>query len=88
MKRSELDCKYMFVMPPNLEELHKRLSGRGTESQEKIKIRMDNAVGEIEYGKEEGNFDAVIVNEDLDAAYREIVSTLQKWFPDLDLYLK
>lgn len=75
-------------MPPDLLELEKRLVGRNTETAEKIKVRLENAVAEIEYGKEEGNFDAVIVNHDLNDTFAELVSTLQKWYPELDLYLK
>lgn len=88
MKKSNLDCKYLFVMPPDMLELEQRLVGRGTESMEKVKIRLENAVAEVEYGNQEGNFDAVIVNNDLDETYRELLTLLQQWYPDLDLALK
>lgn len=39
----------LFVMPPTEEELHLRLSGRGTDSAETIALRMTNALGEIEH---------------------------------------
>jgi len=39
----------LFVMPPSEEELLKRLTGRGTDSQEVIALRMKNALSEIDY---------------------------------------
>jgi guanylate kinase len=36
VKRSNLDCKYLFITPPDMLELEKRLVGRGTESLEKV----------------------------------------------------
>lgn len=39
----------LFVMPPTEDELLKRLTGRGTDSEETISLRMKNALGEIEY---------------------------------------
>lgn len=87
VKRSNLDCKYLFIQPPSILDLEKRLTGRNTETAEKIKIRLENAVAELEYGATEGNFDATITNEDLEQSFKELVATLQQWYPDLDLYL-
>ena len=42
---------------------------RNTDSEEAIARRLQKAAEEIEYGTQEGNFDIVIVNDDLDAAY-------------------
>lgn len=67
--------------------LEERLRNRSTETQEKIKIRLENAIGELAYGEGEGNFDALVVNDDLEATFQTIVNTLQSWFPELDLYL-
>jgi guanylate kinase len=39
----------LFVMPPNEKELHERLSGRGTDSQETIELRMANALEEMRH---------------------------------------
>ncbi len=41
----------LFVMPPGEEELHQRLSGRGTDSAETIALRMTNALGEMKHWK-------------------------------------
>lgn len=82
VKRSELVCKYIFVSPPGMEQLESRLRSRNTETEEKIQIRLRNAVDELAYGNEEGAFDSVIVNEDLNVAYAELVATLKAWYPE------
>lgn len=87
VKKSQLDSKYVFIAPPSLKELEARLRGRNTESAEKIKVRLENAVAEIAYSKEAGNFDSVLVNEQVDDSFGRLVRLLQAWFPDLDLYL-
>eukprot|EP01031_Cornospumella_fuschlensis_P042692 gene42692-52163_t len=87
VKKSKLDAKYMFISPPTIKELENRLRNRGTETAEKIKIRLENAVAELAYSKQEGNFDVVLVNDDLEECFTAIVQILQGWFPDLDLYL-
>eukprot|EP00286_Rhodomonas_abbreviata_P017444 CAMPEP_0181342936 /NCGR_PEP_ID=MMETSP1101-20121128/31290_1 /TAXON_ID=46948 /ORGANISM="Rhodomonas abbreviata, Strain Caron Lab Isolate" /LENGTH=241 /DNA_ID=CAMNT_0023454475 /DNA_START=32 /DNA_END=753 /DNA_ORIENTATION=+ len=50
VKKSDIDCRYIFINPPSMLELEKRLTGRGTETAEKVKLRLENARGEIEYG--------------------------------------
>jgi len=76
-------------MPPSIEELERRLRGRASEPPEKIKQRLENAVSEIAYAQE-GNgdhFDAIIRNDDIEVAFRDLVKLLQGWFWDLDLYI-
>ena len=59
--------------------------GRGTEDEEKMKVRLENAPAELEYGNTPGNFDATVVNNNLDEAYSEIINYLNKWYVDLAL---
>lgn len=59
----------IFLAPPNLSELEKRIRGRGTESEESISQRLAIAKKELIAQKE---FDAVIINEDIDNAFFEI----------------
>jgi len=59
----------IFLAPPNLSELEKRIRGRGTESEESIRDRLEIANRELIATKE---FDAVVINEDVDKAFREI----------------
>jgi guanylate kinase len=58
----------IFILPPSLEELENRLIKRGTDRQEKIKIRIEKAREEIKLANQ---FDDVIVNNQLDQAKKE-----------------
>ena len=60
--------KYIFIAPPNTAELERRLRARGTETEERIAVRLGAASKEMAAaaGLE---WDAYIVNDDLDAAY-------------------
>ncbi len=57
----------VFVKPPSVEELKKRLESRGTESLEKIQMRLDKANEELSYSR---NFDTILINDDLDKAQK------------------
>lgn len=84
VKMSNLDCKYIFIEPPSIADLEARLRGRGTESEEKIQVRLANAAKELEYGnKSAGNFDANLVNNVLDQTFDELVNLLKKWYQNL-----
>jgi len=69
VRKAELPAKIIFVAPPSMEELEKRLRGRGTETEEKILKRLKNAEGEMAAREEAGLFDAVLVNDDLEETY-------------------
>jgi guanylate kinase len=63
--------------------LEQRLRGRGTESEKDILKRLSAAQRELEYGTAAGNFDRIIVNDDLESAFDELSETLRDWFPRL-----
>lgn len=73
LKKRELEAKYIFIMPPSIEEIKERLRKRNTEPEESIKLRIWNAKREIEYS---GEFDHVIKNEDLITAYKELEASI------------
>ncbi len=58
----------IFVQPPSINALKKRLQGRQTETPEKIKIRIDKANEEMKYAKD---FDVILVNDNLEEAKKE-----------------
>lgn len=58
----------VFIMPPSVEELHRRLISRATDAPEIIRKRVDKAEEEIRLA---GQFDEVIVNNDLRTAFAE-----------------
>ena len=60
---------YVFISPPSLASLKSRLRGRGTETDESVAKRLTTALKEVDYAKEPGVHDLVIVNDDVDRAY-------------------
>jgi guanylate kinase len=67
------DAIRLFIKPPSLEELEQRLRSRGQDSEEAIRRRLQRAKEEIDAADE---FDVCVINDDLDAALREIEATL------------
>lgn len=65
--------KSIFILPPSLEELRKRLIGRGQDSQEVIEQRMSKAVSEISHYKE---YDYVVINDNFEQALSDIYHIL------------
>jgi len=69
IRRSFPDALQIFIAPPNLSELEKRIRGRGTETEDAIRNRLAIAKKEL-FAKKE--FDAVVINEDIEKAFMEI----------------
>lgn len=63
----------VFIMPPSLETLQARLSGRGTETSDVIEKRIAVALGEISRATE---YDYIVVNEDLNEAVNDFASII------------
>jgi len=70
VKKSTLNARFVFIKPPSLQELERRLCSRGSESDEAVRQRLETARKELAYA-EEGAHDKIIVNDDLDRAYAE-----------------
>lgn len=64
----------VFIQPPSLEELRKRLTGRGTDALEVIESRLAKATFELSYAEK---FDVVIVNDNLEKAQAEALKTIR-----------
>lgn len=65
------DVKTIFILPPSREELQRRLKGRGTDSDETIQRRMDDAVSEMSHYDE---FDFIVINNNFDIALKQLHS--------------
>lgn len=68
------DATYVFVLPPSLEELERRLRSRGSDDAEAIRVRLDTARREMEL---QDNYDVRVVNDDLDRAVEELAQLLE-----------
>ena len=66
-KRS--DVVSIFVTPPSIEELERRLAERGTESEDVIRARLERAVEESQHMDE---YDYILINDDLDVCTRQL----------------
>ena len=64
--------------------MEERLRKRGTESEENILIRLSQASNEILYSNINGNFDSIIINNDIDIAISDIINEIQIWYPNFD----
>lgn len=83
VKKSSLNPIYIFIAPPSMQLLESRLRGRGSEKEEDITKRLENAADELAYGEGEGNFDRLFVNDDLDVTFLEMVKDFKAWYPQL-----
>lgn len=72
VKRTDLSARFLFLAPPSVEELERRLRGRGTETEESLQKRLTQAKNELEYSKQPGAHDKVVVNDDLETAYKQL----------------
>ena len=72
-------ARTVFIAPPSLAELAARLRGRGTETEDAIRDRLARAEMEMSYA---GEFDAVVVNEDVDVATEALIRDVQAFIGD------
>ena len=73
VKRNYPDAALIFVTPPSLEELERRLRGRGATPEEQIQVRMARAKWEI---AQSDHYDYVVLNDDLDRCVAEILDII------------
>jgi guanylate kinase len=71
-----LNAIAIFVMPPSVEELENRLVKRGTDTPEKIKMRVEKARNEMSLANQ---FDEIIVNHELDRAKKETLKIVSSF---------
>ncbi|MCF6366050.1 MAG: guanylate kinase [Bacteroidales bacterium] len=72
-KQYEEECLTVFIMPPSIKELEKRLRNRETETEESLKKRLAKAEHEMTFLK---YFDVVVVNDVLEVAVEEVKTHL------------
>lgn len=63
----------IFIMPPSFEVLKKRLSGRGTESEELVTKRLNEAIREI---RSAYDYDYIVINDKLEEAIEDLLSVI------------
>ena len=69
----------IFIHPPSMEELERRLRARGTESEEKIRQRLQNAKEEMSHSDA---FDFVVVNDDLEKTFIQLKKVVTQFIDE------
>ena len=73
IQEASIDNTSIFIIPPSIEELKKRLNIRGLDSQDVIETRLENAKHELKYAN---NFDFRVLNDEFDDALKSLVSII------------
>ena len=68
------DAVLIFIAPPSLEELERRLRSRGDTSEEQIRIRQERVAWEMEQSKK---YDYVVINDQVEACVEEILNIMK-----------
>ena len=74
VRESMPDCVTIFILPPSRTELERRLRGRKTDSETVIERRLKDSLGDMSHW---GDFDYVIINDDLEDATAELVAVIE-----------
>lgn len=69
----------VFIQPPSVEELRRRLIGRATDSMEQIELRVAKAEYEMSFAPQ---FDRIVINDNLDEAKQQTLDTLRKFLSE------
>ncbi len=69
----------LFIQPPSVEELRRRLEGRGTDAPEVIQQRIDKAEYELSFAPK---FDKIVINDDLDTAKAEALAVIKEFIEE------
>ena len=73
-QKDQQDVVRVFLLPPSIDELRRRLTGRGTDSAAVIQARMDRARAEISHWD---GYDYVVVNDDIDLCFEKVKQILE-----------
>lgn len=74
IKKIYPECVSVFIMPPSMQILEKRLRGRDTDSEESIRMRMDAALGEMQCAEK---YDYIVFNDVLEDTVDDICSIIK-----------
>lgn len=73
-QKDQQDVVRVFILPPSIDELHRRLQGRATDSAEVIAARMERARAEISHWD---GYDYVIINDDIEVCFAKVRAILE-----------
>lgn len=73
-QKDQQDVVRVFILPPSIDELHRRLASRATDSAEVIAARMERARAEISHWD---GYDYVIINDDVEVCFAKVCAILE-----------
>lgn len=73
------DCASIFIQPPSIEELKRRLIKRGSETKESLALRLKRAEQDLPHANK---FDYVVINDDLQTAYKQVKTIIKTFTAD------
>ncbi|EAT14650.1 guanylate kinase [Desulfuromonas acetoxidans] len=74
LKKQAAEAVFVFIAPPDMDELERRLRQRGTDSDAVISRRLDNAAGEL---REAQWYDYIVINDDIDHAAKQLQGIIE-----------
>ena len=84
VKKLVPECVLIFILPPSKESLYERLKGRGTETEEVIRQRIETANKELLIAK---NYDYAVINDKVDKAVDEIIEIIDSEHLRVDRFI-
>ena len=75
VRRRRSDAVLIFIAPPSLEELERRLRSRGDTSEEQIKLRLDRVQWEMEQSRQ---YDYTVINDQVETCANKILTVIAK----------
>ena len=73
VRKAMPDAVLIFIAPPSMEELQRRLAGRGDTSEEQMKLRLERSVWEMEQSKK---YDYIVINDQVEACADQILKII------------
>ncbi len=73
VRKARPDAVLIFIAPPSLEELERRLRTRGDTGEDQIKLRLERAQWEMEQGKQ---YDYIVINDQVDTCAEKIINII------------
>ena len=81
---TDLAPYYFFILPPSFEALRERLVGRGSETDDTMRVRLETAKKELDFAERRSDiFHVKLVNDDLERTYAQLKDELRKCYPHM-----
>ncbi|CAF2466336.1 unnamed protein product [Rotaria sp. Silwood2] len=78
IRKTNLNPLVIYITPPSYEILEKRLRARNTDNENAIQFRLKESKESMEFSKEPGVYDHIVINDKLDVAYKDLKEVLRK----------